>query len=514
DINVAAGNSTIDTNGLDATLSGSLSGEGALRKTGLGTLHLSGDNSLTTSLHIEGGGVSQTAGASSINYLAVGTGSGNTGSYTMAGGTLDVNQGIQVGDFGGSGTFNQTGGSITLGQSIPNYLNIGNQGGSGVFNLSGGSFEIANGFLNLGRSTQATAGTGELNISGTAELTIGDLADLIIGDRDGAGADGAGTVNQTGGTVRVQGNGELWVGAHGAGTYNLDGGRLEIGGAALKKNYQSTAGSTFNLGGGTIAVTGSALTTDVRLKLTDGTTSTIDTASFGATVDGFSGTGHLSKTGNSNLAIATDSTLGDLSVGEGTVTTSAAVTVNDLHMEVNTTFSGSGFLQVQGTFTGSGAIAIDTRITGTLAVGNSPGTMTVSSDMTIATGGAFEFDLTGNAAGTAGTTFDQITLSLGTFTMEDGSAFAILFDDVDFAASFWGMDQSWLVVDGDGTGDISLGDVILAGSQNHSPYGSFGLGADGDDMTLFWTPVPEPGPAVLLIAALAPLAAQRRRRNG
>jgi fibronectin-binding autotransporter adhesin len=513
DINVAAGGSAIDTNGLDATLSGSLSGEGALTKTGLGTLHLTGDNSLTTSLHIEGGGVNQTSGDSSINYLAVGTGSGNSGSYTMGGGALEVNQGIQVGDFGASGTFSQTGGSITIGRSAPGSLNIGNQGGNGVYHLSGGSFEIANGFLSLGRSTQATAGTGVLNVSGTAELTIGDLADLIVGDRDGGGANGSGTVNQTGGTVRVQGNGELWVGAHGAGTYNLDGGRLEIGGAALKKNYQASAGSIFNLGGGTIAVTGSKLETDVRLNLIPGRTSTIDTASYGAAVAGFSGAGALYKTGDSELAIATDSTMGDLTVGDGGVTSSAVVTVNDLHMNVNTTFSGVGFLQVQGTFTGTGSVAIDTRITGSLAVGNSSGTMTVASDMTIATGATYEFDLTGNATGSAGTTFDQITLSLGTFAMEDGSTFAIILDDVDFAASFWGMDQSWLVVDGDGTGAVVLGDAILTTSQSHSAYGSFSLGADGDDLTLSWSAIPEPGSAALLVAGLAPWAAYRRRRR-
>ena len=514
-INVAAGDSRIDTNGLSATLSGSLSGSGQLHKSGLGTLNLSGSNNLGGSFYVEGGGVRQTAGASSVNYLAVGTGAGNSGSYTLEDGSLDVTEGIQVGDFGGSGTFTQTGGSITLGETIPSFLNIGNQGGSGIYNLSGGSFSIASGFLNLGRSTQVTAGTGELNISGTGELVIGGLADLIVGDRDATGADGTGVVNQTGGTVRVESGGELWVGAHGAGTYNLDGGRLEIGGSGLKQNYQATAGSTFNLGGGTIAVTGSALTTDVRLNLTAATNSTIDTATFGATVNGFSGSGNLSKTGDSNLAIATDSTLGNLSVEEGSVSSDAEITVEDLHLATNTTFSGAGFLQIEGTFTGNGIVSIDTRITGTLAVGNSPGVMAVSGDMTIATGGIHEFDLVGNSAGVAGSTFDQITLSLGTFEMEDGSTFAIVFDGADFLSSFWGEDQSWLVVDGDGTGDVILGNVTLTGSEDYSSYGSFSLAESGDDVTLSWTaaPVPEPS-TVLLLAALAPFAGYRRRRNG
>ena len=79
--------------------------------------------------------------------------------------------------------------------------------------------------------------------------------------------------------------------------------------------------------GTTIKVAGSALTTDARASLGAGTTSTIDTGSFGATVDGFSGTGNLRKTGGSNLAIATNSTLGNLSIDEGSVSSSATVTV-------------------------------------------------------------------------------------------------------------------------------------------------------------------------------------------
>ena len=71
----------------------------------------------------------------STSELAVGTGTGNTATYSLSGGSLTLVAGtppalvggsassFRVGDFGGTGTFNQTGGTATVNGS----LNVGNQ---------------------------------------------------------------------------------------------------------------------------------------------------------------------------------------------------------------------------------------------------------------------------------------------------------------------------------------------------------------------------------------------------
>ncbi len=525
-INVTTGTSIIDTNGLNASLSGSLTGTGILAKTGLGNLNLSGDNNLTGSFYVAGGAVNQTAGNSTVRYFAVGSGSGASGDFNITGGSLEVTNALQIGDFGGTSAFTIDGGDVFVGETTNGAtLNIGNQGGNGVLNLESGSLTLGFGLHSLGRMDNRPAGTaagsGTINVNGGL-LEIMDGGSLILGDRLGENSNstakdafGSGELNQTDGIVRVT-NGSLFVAGHGgtgSGTYNLDGGALEIGGGSLRARYNnSISQSNFNLGGGKIRVIGSRLETDVHFNLRTGTTSTIDTVTYGAEVSGFTGDGNLIKRGQSELAITSDSTLGKLTVEEGTVSTTANVTLEDLHLDTNTTFTGSGFVQVNGTITGSGILAVDTRITGTLAVGNSPGVMAVSNHMTVGGTGTLEFDLSGNAAGIAGVTFDQITLSLGTFEMEDGATFSIIFDGTDFATAFWGEDQSWLVVDGDGTGEVILGNVTLTGSQDYSPYGSFSLVGSGDDLMLSWMAIPEPSTALLLVA-LAPFACYRRR-NG
>lgn len=330
--------SVIDTNGFDAAWNGRLSGAGTLVKTGGGVLGLTGDNELTGQMYVTGGGVAQSAGAAAIKYLAVGSGAGSQGVYTLSGGSLASSQAIQVGDWGGSGTFNQSAGSVAVGtSSSPGSLNVGNQGGSGVYNLSGGTFSIVNGFANLGRSTQATAGDGVLNLSGSGVFTVGEGADLILGDRDASGAEGSGLVNQTGGILRVQETGELWVGAYGGGTYNLNGGNLEVGGGALKANYGSAGGGyLFNLAGGTIKVIGNDLSTAVNATLVADSTSTLDTNGLHANWSGvLSGDGALRKTGAGRATLSgNNSYSGGTLVEEGVVRAAHAKALGDGDVQV------------------------------------------------------------------------------------------------------------------------------------------------------------------------------------
>ncbi len=344
---------TIDTNGMNATFSGAITGStGGLAKISLGTLSLTGAINTIGSFLILGGNVSQTTGSLTTSELAVGTGAGNTASYTMSGGSLIFPAGtppaivggsassFRVGDFGGTGTFTQTGGSI----SVDGSMNIGNQGGNGTYNISGGTLLLTDGLFSLGRTTSssATASVGLMTISGTAAVMVtpgAGGANFIIGDRDGTGLQGVGTLTQTGGTFTINTGANLFLAGYGNGNvYNLNGGTLQVGGGSLQGNYGSSGTYSFNLGGGTIQVIGSDLSTSVNATLTAGT-STIDTQQFNATLNGsLSGGGGLSKIGAGTLILNNiNSYIGSTSVNAGALVVSSTATLGSGPLMVNNT---------------------------------------------------------------------------------------------------------------------------------------------------------------------------------
>ena len=291
------------------------------------------------------GSVTQNAAASSVTVseLSVGFGANGTSVYNLSAGTLNTANGtppalvggsassFRVGDFGGTGTFNQTGGTANIYGS----MNLGNQGGSGTYNLSAGSLNLLSGngigLYSLGRTTNANATTGALNLSGTGLVNMsGDS--FVVGDRESSGAQGVGTVTQTGGTFAVNA-GNLYLGGYGAGNaYNLNGGTLQVGGGSLQglfagQGANTTGSYSFNLGGGTVQVINSALTTSVNANLTASTYSTVNTNNLGATwngvITGASGGLIKSGAGDFNLASA-DNTIGTAYVTAGSMTQNAA----------------------------------------------------------------------------------------------------------------------------------------------------------------------------------------------
>ncbi|MGC4016174.1 MAG: hypothetical protein QM755_16875 [Luteolibacter sp.] len=332
DADLTAGKtSVIDTNGLNATWSGNLAAAGLhqvdfggnlLVKSGAGTLTLSGASRVLDSFAITGGGARQTAGATSAVEFMVGTGNGNTGSYVMDGGTLDVNAStradnttavagsFRVGDFGGTGTFTQNAGTVTVNEN--GALNIGNQGGTGTYNLNGGTLNLSGGLNTLGRSTGANpASTGTLNITGGA-LNLTDNSSLINGNNIVGAALGTGTIHQTGGTVHVDAGSNLYISGYGNGVYDLNGGTLEVGGNSLHARYSNTTSTyAFNLGGGTLKVVGSDLSSAVDAALVAGTTSTINTNALNATWSGnlTSAGAHQADDGGSQLVKSGTGTL-------------------------------------------------------------------------------------------------------------------------------------------------------------------------------------------------------------
>ena len=353
---------------------------GTFAKTGSGTLTI--DNATITQgeSYITQGAMAQTSGNTTVTYLAVGTGttSGNpnVGALNVSGGTISFGTGLQVGDFGGQGTLNQTGGTVRVDATCGDpahcaALHIGNQGGTGTYNISGGELDLVGSNNELGRSTGSKPrSAGTLNISGTGVVDLSANGSLIIGygNENTSPNTSQGLIDQTGGTLRVHNGSTLYLtGANSSSSvYNLTGGTLEIGGNSLKAGYGGTSNPyQFNLGGGTIKVIESALVTTVNATLASGV-STIDTNGLGATWSGvLSGNGGLAKIGAGKLTLSGLNTYSGgtrLDAGTLAVGSNTALGTGTLTFASGTTLqAAANGLTLANTLTLNGTDTIDTQ---------------------------------------------------------------------------------------------------------------------------------------------------------
>ena len=164
-----------------------------------------------------------------VNSLVLGW--GGTGTFNQTGGTATVAVILHVG-MSGDGEYNLSDGSL-----IANAVNIGS-GDDGVFNQSGGVHTVTT-ELRLGNASENPG-------SGTYNLTGGRLA----ADTEMLGSGSTGTFSQTGGTNTVA---NLWVGHSYAGTYTLADTSVL---AAVNETVAAYAAGTFTQTGGTHTVTG------------------------------------------------------------------------------------------------------------------------------------------------------------------------------------------------------------------------------------------------------------------
>jgi len=361
-------------NNEDTAFSGTI--DGSFVKFGTGTMFIDGAT-FDGSAFIAFGTLAQTSGTTSITYMGVGEQPGSDGTLAVSGGTLNFGSVLQVGDFGGVGTVNQTAGTVRLAQtcgtpaSCP-ALNIGNQGGTGTYNISGGTLELNGGLHNIGRSDGSNpASHGTLNISGDGLVVLQpdtgfSNGTLVIGSRvstSDAGGQGDGVIHQTGGTLRVANDSTLFLSGYGDGTYDLLGGILQIGGNSLRTHYAGSGSYSFNFGGGTIEIFGTALASDVDAVLLADTVSTIDTNGLGATWTGIlSGDGALRKSGGGTLVLNGANsytggswiTGGTLQLGAtGSLSPTGAVQVDD-----GAVFDVNDNTQTIGAFAGAGNVLL------------------------------------------------------------------------------------------------------------------------------------------------------------
>ncbi|WP_027579819.1 autotransporter domain-containing protein [Bradyrhizobium sp. Ai1a-2] len=297
---------------------------GIFAKVGSGTLTIDSATLTLGESYVFQGALAQTSGTTTVTYLAVGEGvtgsTPNVGALNVSGGAITFGTSLQVGDFGGQGTVNQTGGTVRVTPTCGDVsrcasMNIGNQGGVGTYNINGGELYLDGGINTLGRNT----GTGRPGSSGTINLSGGviDLSGvnsrLILGYGNAVATEpqAQGTINQSGGILRVHNGSTLHLSGlnTSTGVYNLNGGALEIGGNSLLPSYNNnTPNYQFNIGSGTIRVIEAPLVTSVNATLTGGV-ATIDTNGLGATWSGvLSGPGSLAKIGDGTLALTGSNT--------------------------------------------------------------------------------------------------------------------------------------------------------------------------------------------------------------
>lgn len=310
----------------------------------------------TVLVNTTGSGLS--LGGSGVIDLSDGT---DGGSFFVATDTIGANLAISAGDrvdvgnmgvsdtaAGFSGTVNQTGGDVT----IINQLRLSHWGSStGTYNLTGGTLTLTGASPN---NSPSTANSGAANSSGDNNLNALPTS-TILGGGTYIGIDGNGIMNHSGGTFTTN-----WIVLDNrtdsiAGTNMVDGiDRYNISGTALLK-LRSTYGliarnasTAVSFGGGTIQVdntgtSGTTVTTgaDITVPLSAAiqtvaaTTTKLDTngAGNGFTLNrNITGTGNLELLGNGTVNLDA-ATLQEVSAG---IISNATTTLNKTGVGITT----------------------------------------------------------------------------------------------------------------------------------------------------------------------------------
>jgi hypothetical protein len=195
-----------------------------------GDLHVGPDGGGNGSYLLDNGSVS----VGSSEYVGEGS---SVGSFTQSGGTHVVHDAMKIADTPGStGHYTLTNGALTVDDPQGSgYLTIGYRG-TGTFNQSGGSVSA----LHL-QLAQGTSGNAHFDLS---------AGTLTVNGSEAIGEGGVGVFHQTGGTHTMTGNLFLTLDPGSSGTYNLDGGTLNISGNIVNNGTMTQApGATLNLGG-------------------------------------------------------------------------------------------------------------------------------------------------------------------------------------------------------------------------------------------------------------------------
>jgi fibronectin-binding autotransporter adhesin len=423
---VLTGDGAIDVAGCTAFIdsSGVVSGAGALIKTGSGSLSLCGGVSNV-------GGTMVAAGL--LNLCGVDTATGNTviasgATLSLSGGAsiasssgvadngvLDISAisaGAMVQSLSGTGTVALGAQNLTLTNASAVFAGV--IGGSGGVAVTGGTETFSG----------ANTYTGGTTVSGGARVIVG--SDAALGNTAGALTlnngtleastsftstrslvlQGAATFDEDPGATLTQAgpvSGSGHVTKDGDGTLVLAGdnrnwgiaGNTALGGITINDGLVEVTNS-YGLGYGVVTLNSGAIATTVDILtgqtiLIGGNTVLNTDAGTTTTLSGTvetDGTGQcFLKTGAGTLIVA------------GPTTLSNGTCVEDGRLSANGTLNSVVTVDVNGTLRGTGTITGPITVYGTLAPGNSPGTLTVTASVTMASGSVFQDDINGTGIG-------------------------------------------------------------------------------------------------------------------
>ena len=472
------------------------------------------------------------------------SGSQCTGVVDWTAGTVDAKLGTLLIGRGQPGTGVQPGGgtlSFAAGTVDANVVLLGvatatsGSGGVGIgtLNQSGGNLLVGSGGMLLGGQASTALGIGTFNLTGGTATLGGDLVS----------SNGVGTLNLAGGTLDLQGNdigpagllvdnvnlqsgtlrnvGQFQNGAPlvktGAGTLLLDGNNTYTGGTTVSNGILRLAsaggvpansalrveGGAFDAGAQALSVStlngaGGSISNGAGLAVNAG-------GSYGGSI---AGGGPLAVNGgilllsaanpytgatvisNGTLQLGAAGSIGNSSaIRLATLTSTADVSAVSFHLAAGQQLSGIGTLQ--------GGLIMDAGAS--LNPGNSPGTLNVSGDLTLATGTTNYFELVGPA--TSDLVLVGGTLNLGGIQFGD---FAWIPD------AGVGTNEQTYVLFHSSTGVAgSLGAVTNGLVGSSSAY----LHVNGANDELQLTVIPEPG-TVSTLGLFAIAALLRRRLRG
>ena len=510
------------------SIGSSLNTGGNVRTITVGSGSVLDFNSLATSTSVgtgfikNGAGVYATAngtyqGGFTLNAGTViargttGMGSGSTNVLTLNGGTVAANAtrsfdstrflgGIVI---GGNVQFGELTSNVALASSTAN-LSFAN-------NVSYGSSARTLTLGNQGSQTftGVVSGSGNLTFAANAGTTGGFFS------FENAANTFTGNIAVTGGKIRIAQDGSL---GNAANNIELDGGEL-----SGPNNANITISSARQI------VVGDGVGTAIGSEGASGIL-----GYNGAIVNKAGETGGFTKNGLGTLSLGgTSSYSGNtvvkqgslLVVSGGSISSSAMTTVNTgATLTANGTV-GNVTVDSGGTLKGSGTVNGSATISGTLAAGNSPGVLTVTGDLSLASGGGMVWELFKNVNIQESPTsaFDQVLVG-GNLTFAGGNGITLDFGTtaggslVSWSNSFWDSNRSWLLYDvaGNTTGleNLSLLNSVFNDAAGGSlvatrASASFSLSQSGSDVLLNYNAIPEPSSSMLMVLGVVGLAGIR-----